>query len=209
MLFRSYVNSGEYVTGISTIYNILDEFLPLQVYIIFAFIFTTTTEFKDAVTDLILETNINWWNVAWHLDGSVKLDGSKKLDAVAWEQKAALLLLTSQKTKENFNIGETIYILSLKNEMKESQKLAEFESFISWWNVAWCLDGSVKLDGSRKLDAVIWEQKAETIFETSFKTEESFADTLMEAERNFWCLDGSVKLDGSMKLNAKKITEVL
>ena len=71
----------------------------------------------------------------------------------------------------------------------------------------WCLNGSVKLDGSKKLDAVLWEQTAAADLETSVKATETFKDITVTMQRDLWYLDGSVKLDGSKKLDAKKIKE--
>ncbi len=95
-------------------------------------------------------------------------------------------------------------------EMIETSKEIEMETTVNWWlsnPKIWCLNGSVKLDGSKKLDAVLWAQTAAADLETSVKVTETFKDITVTMQRDLWYLDGSVKLDGSKKLDAKKIKE--
>ena len=162
-----FVDAGEDVTGTGVIYNILDSFLPLQVYIIFSIEFGTVA-------------------------GSVKLDGSRKLDAVLWEQTAALEMETIQNTMESFNIEGLLYEIYTISRIKESQKSLIFETSIQ---------PDIQETGRR--------QKTDIILEMFTETDEVFTDVSLDAERNLWYLDGSVKLDGSRKLNAKKTEEVL
>ena len=94
--------------------------------------------------------------------------------------------------------------------MKETKGETELETTVNWWlsnPKIWCLNGSVKLDGSKKLDAVLWEQTAAVELETSVKTTETFEDITVTMRRDLWYLDGSVKLDGSKQLDAKEIKE--
>ena len=187
-----FVDAGEDVTGTGVIYNILDSFLPLQVYIIFSIEFGTVAGFAEMSRNLEMETTISWWKAAWYLDGSVKLDGSRKLDAVLWEQTAALEMETIQNTMESFNIEGLLYEIYTISRIKESQKSLIFETSIQ---------PDIQETGRR--------QKTDIILEMFTETDEVFTDVSLDAERNLWYLDGSVKLDGSRKLNAKKTEEVL
>lgn len=95
-------------------------------------------------------------------------------------------------------------------EMIETSKAVEMETTVNWWlsnPKIWCLNGSAKLDGSKKLDAVLWVQTVAVDLETSVKVTETFKDITVTMQRNCWYLDGSVRLDGSKKLDAKKIEE--
>lgn len=95
-------------------------------------------------------------------------------------------------------------------EMVETSKQIDLETTIDWWLSnprIWCLDGAVKLNGTKKLNAVLWKQTAAISMETSVATVEEFENATVTMQRNLWYLDGSVKLDGSKKLNAKKIKE--
>ena len=162
---------------------------------------------------LDLETTVNWWGNrkdAWYLDGSVKLDGSRLLNAAIWQQEIALELETAAKTAEQFKAEALDNELTTFFHMKESENYVDFETTVNWWlsnPKIWCLNGSVKLDGSKKLDAVLWEQTAAVELETSVKTTETFKDITVTMQRDLWYLDGSVKLDGRKKLDAKKIKE--
>ena len=186
-----FVDVGEDVTGTGVIYGILDSFLPLQVYIIFALEYETVTGFNETYKSLEMETTVRWWKAAWYLDGSVKLDGSRKLDAVLWEQKAALEMETMQNTMENFGIESLLYEMYTISRIKESQKSLIFET-------------DIQTDTQENL-----QQEAGVILEIFTETYEEFIDVSLNAERNLWYLDGSVRLDGSRKLNAKKTREVL
>lgn len=112
-------------------------------------------------------------------------------------------------------LGLNIYILfeyeaTAFLEMIETSKALEMETTVNWWlsnPKIWCLNGSVKLDGNKKLDAVLWEQTAAAEFETPVRTTETFNDITVTMQRDLWYLDGSVKLNGSKKLDAKEIKE--
>ncbi len=112
-------------------------------------------------------------------------------------------------------LGLNIYIYMTHTdtqflEMTEMSKEIEMETTADWWLCdpkIWCLNGSVKLDGSKKLDAILWEQLMAGEFGISLKTTETFEDISVTMQRNLWFLDGSVKLDGSKKLDAKEIKE--
>lgn len=112
-------------------------------------------------------------------------------------------------------LGLNIYIYMTHTdtqllEMSEMSKEIEMETTANWWlsnPKIWCLNGSVKLDGNKKLDAVLWVQTAAADLETSVKATETFTDITVTMQRDLWYLDGSVKLDGSKKLDAKKIKE--
>ena len=158
-------------------------------------------------------TTVNWWGNrkdAWYLDGSVKLDGSRLLNAAIWRQNIALELETKAKTAEQFKLEAIENEITTFLEMKETKGETELETTVNWWlsnPKIWCLNGSVKLDGSKKLDAVLWEQTAAVELETSVKTTETFEDITVTMRRDLWYLDGSVKLDGSKQLDAKEIKE--
>ena len=186
--YELYVNSGDNVTGTGIIYSILDEFLPLQVYIIFAMESDTKTEFTENVKNLELETTVKWWEAAWYLDGSVKLDGSRKLNAIPWKQKVNLELETFQPQMELFTTEPMEMELDTELQLKNSSGYMEYETLII---------------------ADVQEQETGMEFEITSILEENFDDMTIVAQRNLWFLDGSVKLDGSRKLNAKIIKENL
>ena len=186
--YELYVNSGDNVTGTGIIYSILDEFLPLQVYIIFAMESDTKTEFTENVKNLELETTVKWWEAAWYLDGSVKLDGSRKLNAMPWRQKVNLELETFQPQVELFTTEPMEMEMDTELQLKNSSGYMEYETLII---------------------ADVQEQETGMEFEITAILEENFDDMTIVAQRNLWFLDGSVKLDGSRKLNAKIIKENL
>lgn len=241
-----FVDVGEDVTGTGVIYGILDSFLPLQVYIIFALEYETVTGFRETYKNLEMETTVRWWKAAWYLDGSVKLDGSRKLDAVLWKQKAALEMETRQNTIESFGIESLLYEMYTISRIKEKYEGAVFETDIqtdtqglTWEEkAAFGIETIQNTMESFVIESLLYEiyaisrikeSQKSLIFETAIKTDtqenlqqetgiileifteiyEEFTDVSLNAERNLWYLDGSVKLDGSRKLNAKKIREVL
>lgn len=204
---------GDAVNNVGTIYKTLDGILGLNIYIYFAYEATAFLEMKETPKALDLETTVNWWGNrkdAWYLDGSVKLDGSRLLNAAIWRQNIALELETQAKTAEQFKLEAIENEITTFLEMKETKGETELETTVNWWlsnPKIWCLNGSVKLDGSKKLDAVLWEQTAAVELETSVKTTETFEDITVTMRRDLWYLDGSAKLDGSKKLDAKEIKE--
>lgn len=204
---------GDMVNNVGTIYKTLDGILGLNIYIYFAYEATAFLEMIETSKALDLETTVNWWGNrkdAWYLDGSVKLDGSKLLNAAIWRQDIALELETIAKPAEQFKLEAIENEMTAFLEMKETKREMELETTVNWWlsnPKIWCLNGSVKLDGSKKLDGVLWEQTAAVELETSVKTTETFEDITVTMRRDLWYLDGSVKLDGSKKLDAKKIKE--
>ena len=204
---------GDAVNNVGTIYKTLDGILGLNIYIYFAYEATAFLEMIETPKALDLETTVNWWGNrkdAWYLDGSVKLDGSRLLNAAIWRQNIALELETKAKTAERFKLEAIENEITTFLEMKETKGETELETTVNWWlsnPKIWCLNGSVKLDGSKKLDAVLWEQTAAVELETSVKTTETFEDITVTMRRDLWYLDGSAKLDGSKKLDAKEIKE--
>ena len=204
---------GDAVNNVETIYKTLDGILGLNIYIYFAYEATAFLEMIETTKALDLETTVNWWGNrkdAWYLDGSVKLDGSRLLNAAIWRQNIALELETKAKTAEQFKLEAIENEITTFLEMKETKGETELETTVNWWlsnPKIWCLNGSVKLDGSKKLDAVLWEQTAAVELETSVKTTETFEDITATMRRDLWYLDGSVKLDGSKQLDAKEIKE--
>lgn len=204
---------GDAVNNVGTIYKTLDGILGLNIYIFFAYEATAFLEMIETPKALDLETTVNWWGNrkdAWYLDGSVKLDGSRLLNAAIWRQNIALELETKAKTAEQFKLEAIENEITTFLEMKETKGETELETTVNWWlsnPKIWCLNGSVKLDGSKKLDAVLWEQTAAVELETSVKTTETFEDITVTMRRDLWHLDGSAKLDGSKKLDAKEIKE--
>ena len=204
---------GDAVNNVETIYKTLDGILGLNIYIYFAYEATAFLEMIETTKALDLETTVNWWGNrkdAWYLDGSVKLDGSRLLNAAIWRQNIALELETKAKTAEQFKLEAIENEITTFLEMKETKGETELETTVNWWlsnPKIWCLNGSVKLDGSKKLDAVLWEQTAAVELETSVKTTETFEDITVTMRRDLWYLDGSVKLDGSKELDAKEIKE--
>lgn len=204
---------GDAVNNVGTIYKTLDGILGLNIYIYFAYEATAFLEMIETPKALDLETTVNWWGNrkdAWYLDGSVKLDGSRLLNAAIWRQNIALELETQAKTAEQFKLEAIENEITTFLGMKETKGETELETTVNWWlsnPKIWCLNGSVKLDGSKKLDAVLWEQTAAVELETSVKTTETFEDITVTMRRDLWYLDGSAKLDGSKKLDAKEIKE--
>ena len=204
---------GDAVNNVETIYKTLDGILGLNIYIYFAYEATAFLEMIETTKALDLETTVNWWGNrkdAWYLDGSVKLDGTRLLNAAIWRQNIALELETKAKTAEQFKLEAIENEITTFLEMKETKGETELETTVNWWlsnPKIWCLNGSVKLDGSKKLDAVLWEQTAAVELETSVKTTETFEDITVTMRRDLWYLDGSVKLDGSKQLDAKEIKE--
>lgn len=204
---------GDAVNNVGTIYKTLDGILGLNIYIYFAYEATAFLEMIETPKALDLETTVNWWGNrkdAWYLDGSVKLDGSRLLNAAIWRQNIALELEMQAKTAEQFKLEAIENEITTFLEMKETKGETELETTVNWWlsnPKIWCLNGSVKLDGSKKLDAVLWEQTAAVELETSVKTTETFEDITVTMRRDLWYLDGSAKLDGSKKLDAKEIKE--
>ncbi len=242
-----FVDVGEDVTGTGVIYGILDSFLPLQVYIIFALEYETVTGFNETYKSLEMETTVRWWKAAWYLDGSVKLDGSRKLDAVLWEQKAALEMETRQNAMESFGIESLLYEMQTISRIKEKYEGAVFETDIhtdtqgSVWEekAAFRMETVQNTMENFSVENLLYEMyiisrikesQKSLIFETDIQTDtqenlqqqetgivleifteiyEEFTDISLNAERNLWYLDGSAKLDGSRKLNVKKTREVL
>ncbi|MDE6615202.1 MAG: YmfQ family protein [Lachnospiraceae bacterium] len=240
-----FVDMGEDVTGTGVIYGILDSFLPLHVYIIFALEFETATGFTEMSRNLEMETAISWWKAAWYLDGSVKLDGSRKLDAVLWEQTVILEMETFQSTEEIFKAENLLYEAYAISRITDSHKsliletgikqdaqepvrkavlgMETLQDTIENFNIENLLyeiyiisriaedhEGAVfETDVQTDTQNDVWQQETGIILEMFTETEEVFTDVSLDAERNLWYLDGSVKLDGSRKLNAKKTEEVL
>lgn len=240
-----FVNAGEDVTGTRAIYNILDSFLPLQVYIIFSLEFGTVAGFAEMSRNLEMETTISWWRAAWYLDGSVKLDGSRKLDAVLWEQTASLEMETCHNAEEVFKTENLLYEIYVISRITDSKKSLILETAIkpgtqepvqkAALGMETLQNTMEKFNMENLLYEIftmsrITENHGGTVFETDIKTDtqndgrqqetgiilemftgtdEVFTDVSLDAERNLWYLDGSVKLDGSRKLDAKKTEEVL
>lgn len=204
---------GDMVNNVGTIYKTLDGILGLNIYVFFAYEATAFLEMIETPIALEMETTVNWRGNrkdAWYLDGSVKLDGSKLLNAAIWRQDIALDLETTAKTAERFKLEAIENETTTFFEMKETKNEMELEITVNWWlsnPKIWCLNGSVKLDGNKKLDAVLWKQTAAVELETSAKTTETFEDITVTMRRDLWYLDGSAKLDGSKKLDAKEIKE--
>ncbi len=187
---------GDAVNNVGIIYKTLDGILGLNIYIFFTYEATAFLEMIETPKALDLETTVNWWKNqkgAWYLDGSVKLDGSRLLNAAIWQQKIALDLETAVKTAEHFKVAAIDNELTTFFKMKEGEHYVDFET-------------TVKLDGSKKLDAVLWVQTAADL-ETAVKATETFKDITVTMQRDLWYLDSSVKLDGSRKLDAKTIKE--
>lgn len=241
-----FVDAGEDVTGTGVIYGILDNFLPLNVYIIFVFELGNIMKFAETSKNLEMETTVKWWKAAWYLDGSVKLDGSRKLDAVLWEQTAALGMETCHSTEEIFGAEGLTYEAYAMSRAAESCKDLIFETGIkpdlqkpgqelkagfgmetvqntienfnteslsyeicTMSRVTEGYEGTVFETDIQTYTQKAGQQETGVILEMFTETEETFTDVSLDAERNLWYLDGSVKLDGSRKLNAKKTEEVL
>lgn len=89
------------------IYEVLDNILSLNVFI------TTTCESTNVLNainpsvKMDLETSINYWKNkrVWYLDGSVKLDGSRKLDSIPWKQPIAIEAIMSARITETFEVS--------------------------------------------------------------------------------------------------------
>ena len=186
--YELYVNFGDNVTGTGIIYSILDEFLPLQVYIIFALEYETVTGFNETYKSLEMETTVRWWKAAWYLDGSVKLDGSRKLNAIPWKQKVNLELETFQPQMELFTTEPMEMELDTELQLKNSSGYMEYETLII---------------------ADVQEQETGMEFEITSILEENFDDMTIVAQRNLWFLDGTMAMDGSRILNAMHRREVL
>lgn len=239
-----FVNVGEDVTGTRVIYNILDIFLPLQVYIIFFLEFGTVAGFAEITRNLEMETTISWWKATWYLDGSVKLDGNRKLDAMLWKQTATLEMETYQSAEEIFKIENLLYESYAISKIKDSQKglileagikldiqkpvrkaeliMETLQNTMEKFNMENLLyeiftmssitedHGCAVFETDTKTDTQNNEQQeTRIILEIFTETDEVFTDVSLYTERNLWYLDGFVKLDGSRKLNAKKTEEVL
>ena len=98
------------------------------------------TEFKEMAKELVLETTAKWEKSTckWYLDGSVKLDGSRLLNGAALEPP----IITE---------------IEMENTIETATDTFEDAELTAQKNL-WYLDGSVKLDGSRLLNAEIYEE---------------------------------------------------
>lgn len=105
----------ESVNDLKTIYEILDELLPLQVYVFFALPVTSHMSFREIKKKLTLQSAWEWWEIwewissaklktavkleesfgaepvimrkdLWYLDGTVTMDGSRIMDAEIKEE---------------------------------------------------------------------------------------------------------------------------
>lgn len=105
----------ESVNDLKVIYEILDELLPLQVYVFFALPVTSHMSFQEIKKKLTLQSTWEWWEIwklinyaklktamkleeifgaepvimrkdLWYLDGSVAMDGSRIMDAEIKEE---------------------------------------------------------------------------------------------------------------------------
>ncbi len=129
---------GNSVSNVGILYKILDDFMPLHVYIFFAMEdIVSLTEFLEVPAEAEMETKIKWkYNVqgAWYLDGSAFLDGSRMLNADVWQQKLTIDLETTIKTMQGF---QNVELISHRN--------------------LWYLDGTMYLNGDRKLNAELYK----------------------------------------------------
>lgn len=123
---------GDGVRNVRDIYKTLDEILALDIYIYPVYETMSLLELPEMEKSIEMETSVNWWvkKSAWFLDGSVKLDGSRMLNSVAWWQETELDLETSVRAVEEFDGFAVIVERNM-----------------------WFLDGSVKLNGRRLLNA--------------------------------------------------------
>ncbi|MCM1184431.1 MAG: phage tail protein [Roseburia sp.] len=135
------VKVGDNVSNVGTIYEILDEYMPLNVYMAFETETDALIRFCETNKILEMETTIyvrGYVAGAWFLDGSVLLDGSRLLNAVTWQQIIRMEMETSTQIIEK---GSGAELIRQKN--------------------AWFLDGSVLLDGNRILNAEFYEEVLE------------------------------------------------
>ncbi len=131
---------GDSVSNIGTIYNILDDFMPLHVYMFFSVEdIVSLTEFLEMPAEVEMETKVKWKcyvQGAWYLDGSIFLDGNNILNSSAWQQKLTADFETILITGQGF---QNVELIAYKN--------------------LWQLDGIVYLNGIRKLNAEFYEEE--------------------------------------------------
>ncbi len=135
------VETGDNASDIVTLFKVLDEIIPLHIYIFFKMEIVAKAEFTETPLALELETSVNWENAKgeWYLDGSVPLDGSRLINAALVSKKITEIELELENTIET-----TVEIFK-DMELTEQKNL-------------WYLDGSVSLDGSRMLNAEIHKE---------------------------------------------------
>ncbi|MCI9078999.1 MAG: DUF2313 domain-containing protein [Lachnospiraceae bacterium] len=85
--YELFVHLDEYVTGTRAVYNILDGFLPLQVYIIFVVELIVYIPEEMDITKINMHTQLPFWacnvlNGTRLLDGTVLLDDKRRYDLV-------------------------------------------------------------------------------------------------------------------------------
>ncbi len=135
------METGDNASDIVTLFKVLDEIIPLHIYIFFKMEIVAKAEFTETPLALELETSVNWENAKgeWYLDGSVPLDGSRLINAALVSKKITEIELELENTIET-----TVEIFK-DMELTEQKNL-------------WYLDGSVSLDGSRMLNAEIHKE---------------------------------------------------
>jgi Uncharacterized protein conserved in bacteria (DUF2313). len=134
------VKVGKDVINIGMLFEMLNDIIPLHILIFFGMEIAVITEFKEMAKELVLETTAKWEKspCKWYLDGSVKLDGSRLLNGAALEPP----IITE---------------IEMENTIETATDTFEDAELTAQKNL-WYLDGSVKLDGSRLLNAEIYEE---------------------------------------------------
>lgn len=137
---RLNVNISNNTSNVELIYRILDDFVPLNLYMEFGTEISFMILFAETSGKLEMETTVSIRRKsenAWFLDGSVQLDGSRLLNAEIHFQTVALDMETVTK---------------ITNLSYPDMQLTSMKDL-------WFLDGSVRLDGSRLLDAEIRKEE--------------------------------------------------
>ena len=156
------VEAGDNASDISTLFKVLDEMIPLHIYIFFFMEIVTKTECVETPLALELETTVNWENAKgeWYLDGSVPLDGSRLLGAAKneWYLDGSVPLDGSRFLNAAI-ISKKLTELELKMESTVETATEIFKDMeLTEQKNLWYLDGSVSLDGSRMLNAEIHKE---------------------------------------------------
>lgn len=108
-------------------------------------------------------------------------------------------------TKDNYLYQWNISLLENRAvELKMVNYMTRFTCFPYM-----ALDGSWKLDGSKKLNAMRKQYQVSSTHHVVIQNEESIGKVICHEEHNLFFLNGSWKLDGSKKLSAWQRTEEL
>lgn len=156
------MESDDSATNTGMLLKVLDEIMPLQIYIYFKMETVMVTKFGELTGELDMETTAKWKSTSeeWYFDGTVPLDGSRLLNAYAldvWRLDGTVLLDGSKLLGDFSSKRLTIVEIELENTMITIGDIFNGTELTEQRNL-WYLDGTVPLDGSRIMNAEIHKE---------------------------------------------------